>query len=81
MTTAHIPYDRATEMLRQPGFLLMKMFTNTRRGKEYYIVGKKRGGPVTDVVAAQILNHPKCHAVDAGLFPGIEQTYSLYHGV
>jgi hypothetical protein len=77
--TRAIPFDTATEMLRQPGYTLMKMFTNTKRGKEYYIVGK-RGGPVTDAVAAQILKHPQCHAVDAGLFPGIEQSFSLYHG-
>jgi hypothetical protein len=82
MTTTHaIPYDRATEMLRQPGFVLMKMFApDTRRGKAFYIVGRKRGGPVTDTVAAQILAHPKCHAVDPGLFPGIDQSFSLYHG-
>lgn len=75
-----IPYDRATEMLRQPGFLLLKMFdNNTKRGKAFYIVSRKRGGPVTDTVAKQLLEHPKCHAVDSGLFPGIDQTFSLYH--
>lgn len=76
-----ISYDHATEMLRQPGFLLLKMFDNsTKSGKAFYIVGRKRGGPVTDTVAKQLLAHSKCRAVDPGLFPGIEQSFSLYHG-
>jgi hypothetical protein len=74
-----ISFDVATEMLRQPGCVLMKMFVpGTKRGKAFYIVGKK-GGTVTDTVAAQLLAHPQCHAVDSGLFPGIDQSFSLYH--
>jgi hypothetical protein len=78
-TTRTIPFNRATELLRQPGYILLKMFNTTRRGKEYYIIGR-HGGPVTDAVAAQLLSHPKCRAVDPGLFPGIEQSFSLYGG-
>lgn len=78
-TTPAIAYDKATELLRQPGYKLMKMFTNTQCGREYFIVGKK-GGPVTEAVAARLLEHPNCHAVDHGLFPGIAQSFSLYHG-
>lgn len=78
-TTRTIPVNRATELLRQPGYILQKTFNTTRCGKEYSIIGR-HSGPVTDAVAAQLLSHPECRAVDPGLFPGIEQSFSLYGG-
>lgn len=72
-----ISYDRAAELLRQPDHKLMKGFTDTKRGKEFFITGKG-GGPVTDRVAKQLLDRPDCREIDDGLFPGVPQTYSLW---
>lgn len=79
MTTRTISYDRATEMLRQPGYVLLKMFVGTKRGKEYFIIGR-HGGAVTAVTAGKLLQHPLIREVDSGLFPGIPQSYTLWHG-
>jgi hypothetical protein len=74
-----ISYDDAEMRLRQPGHVLMKMFVSTKRGREFYVVGRK-GGPVTDLVAQRLLDHPKCHEVDPGLFPGNPQSWTLFYG-
>jgi hypothetical protein len=39
--------------------------------------GLRGGGPVTESVAKQILEHPLCREVDPGLFPGIAQSWTL----
>ena len=57
----------------------MNMMTNTKHGRQFYIVGKA-GGPVDEEVAKKLLAHPLCREVDSGLFPGIPQTYSLCSG-
>jgi len=72
-----IAFKVATEMLRQPGCILIEMKTKTRDGHEFYIVP---GGPVSEETAQKILEHPLCHKVDSGLFPGISQSWSLYSG-
>ena len=77
MSAKPIAFHRATELLRQPGYLLVEMKTHTKHGHQFYIVP---GGPVDEEVAKQLLAHPLCHEVDSGLFPGIPQTYSLYSG-
>ena len=71
-------FDEATERLRQPGCVLVDMKApNTRFGRQFFVIP---GGPVSDEVAKKILAHPLCHEVDSGLFPGIPQSYSLWHG-
>jgi hypothetical protein len=73
-----MPYAKATDLLRQPGFLLMQFNSNNvKRGREYYVVP---GGRVTDDVAEKILQHPLIHEVDGGLFPGHPQSWSLFYG-
>ena len=70
--------DEATGLLRRPGCVLVEMKTNASKfGRQFFVVP---GGPVTDEVAKKILVHPLCHEVDAGLFRGIPQSYSLYFG-
>jgi hypothetical protein len=73
-----IPFNRATELLRQPDHLLVEMKSNTtKRGHEFFIVP---GGSITDETAKQLLEHPLCHEVDPGLFPGLSQSWTLYSG-
>jgi hypothetical protein len=70
-----IPFDTATQLSRQPGHILIELHTNS--GHEFYVVP---GGLVRLADATKILAHPLCHEVDSGLFPGIPQSWSLYHG-
>ena len=77
MTTRSIPYDTAVRLLQQPGYVLVKTFTSTKRvGAQFQIVGEG-GGPVTEAVGARLLAHPECHSVDPGLFPDAGQSFSL----
>ena len=70
--------DEATGLLRRPGCVLVEEKTNDSKfGRQFFVVP---GGPVTDGVAKKILVHPLCHEVDAGLFRGIPQSYSLHFG-
>ena len=71
-------FDEATERLRRPGCVLVDMKApNTKFGRQFFVVP---GGPITDETAQKNLAHPQCHEVDSGLFPGIPQSYSLWHG-
>ena len=75
---ATLNFNKAIERLRQPGCVLVDMKApNTEFGRQFFVVP---GGPVTDEMAQKILAHPLCHEVDNGLFPGIPQSYSLWHG-
>ena len=76
MTTRSIPYDTAVGLLQQPGHALIKTFTNTRRGREFQIVGEG-GGPVTESVGARLMQRPDLRSVDEGLFPDAGQTFTL----
>jgi hypothetical protein len=76
MSTRTLDYNRATDLLRRPGYVLVEMKTQDARqpGRQFYVVP---GGPLKDEVAQQILKHPLCRVVDDGLFPGIPQSYAL----
>lgn len=76
MAPRPISYTTATQLLQQPGYVLMKTFVDTKRGCEFLIVGKN-GGPVTGAVAALLMAHPDCHPVDPGLLPETGQSFSL----
>ena len=70
-----IPYDTAARLLRRPGYVLVNTFVDTKRGREFLIVGEN-GGPVTEHVAARLMAHPDCRPVDPGLLPDAEQSFS-----
>jgi hypothetical protein len=73
-----LSFDEAIDRLRRPGCVLVEMKTSESKfGRQFFVVP---GGPVTDEVAKKILQHPLCHEVDTGLFPGIPQSYSLWRG-
>jgi hypothetical protein len=73
-----LTFDPATDLLRQPGYRLMQFKNNrTKLGHDYYVVP---GGFVEEKVARKILEHPLCHVIDDGLFPGNPQSWSLYYG-
>jgi hypothetical protein len=76
VTFRSIPYDVAVGLLQQPTHVLVKTFTNTKRGREFLIVGEN-GGPISEAVAVRLLAHPECHSVDPGLLPGAGQSFSL----
>ena len=69
-------YDTAVRLLQQPGHVLVKTFTDTKRGCEFLLVGEN-GGAVTAAVAARLLAHPDCHRLDPGLLPDIGQSFSF----
>ena len=73
--TQPLAYDQATKTLRKAGSLLIALKTSLKGGDEYFIVP---GGPVSRAVARRILQHPDCREADAGLLPGIPQSWSLY---
>ena len=82
MTTSNnkatLNFNDATERLRRPDCVLVDMKApNTKFGRQFFVVP---GGPISDEVAQKVLAHPLCHEVDGGLFPGIPQSYSLWHG-
>ena len=75
--------DEAIDLLRRPDCVLVDMKTpNTKFGRQFYVVANGPRvapcGAVTDDIASKILAHPLCHESDAGLFPGIPQSYSLH---
>lgn len=70
-----IPYDKATELLRRPGYRLMQMKNNNaKHGHDFYIVP---GGAISEENARKILEHPYCRKFDDGLFPGNPQSWTL----
>jgi hypothetical protein len=69
-------YETAVRLLQQPGRVLVKTFTKTKRGCDFLITGAD-GGRVSETVAARLLAHPECHPVDPGLFPDAGQSFSL----
>ena len=73
-----ISYATAARLLQRPGYVLVKTFVDTKRGREFLIVGEN-GGPVTEAVATRLMAHPDCHPVDPGLLPDAEQSFSLFH--
>jgi hypothetical protein len=77
--TRNISYDRAVALLSKEGHTLVKGFVGTKKGVEFFITGPG-GGPVTNVVARQLIDHPNCCEIDDGLLPGVPQSYSLYWG-
>jgi hypothetical protein len=73
-----LTFDKATDLLRQPGYRLMQFKNNRKKnGHDFYVVP---GGFIEEAVARKLLQHPLCHEVDPGLFPGIPQSWSLYYG-
>jgi hypothetical protein len=68
-----IKFARARALLFRPGHLLQEIKSNKKR--EFVVI--PGGGPVTESVAKQILEHPLCREVDPGLFPGIAQSWTL----
>ena len=68
----HLAFARARTLLFQPGHVLQEV--KNGRGRDFVVAP---GGPVTETVAQRLLAHPLCRVVDAGLLPGIPQTWSF----
>jgi hypothetical protein len=79
MSTRSISYDVATKLLTRPGYVLTVTFVNTKRGREFSIIGKNGGpsGPITEATGVRLLAHPKIYPVDRGLLPDCAQTFSF----
>ena len=74
---AYLNLDEAIDLLGRPDWKLVDMKApNTKFGRQFFVEPSR--GPVTDDIASKILAHPLCHEIDAGLFPGIPQSYSLH---
>ena len=75
-----LTYDTAVQLLQQPGFVLTVTFVDSKRGREFSIVGKNGGpsGSITEATAARLLVHPKCRPCDPGLFADVAQTFSFH---
>ena len=67
----HIGFANARALLMR-GYVLQKI--QTPRGVDFTIPGS---GPVTEVVAAQLLSDPRCRAADPELLPETPQSWTL----
>ena len=72
-----ISYNAAARLQQLTGDQLVKTFFDTKRGRDFLIVGEN-GGPVTEDVAARLMAHPECRPVDPGLLSDTEQSFSLF---
>ena len=75
-----LTYDAAAQLLKRPGYTLVKTFVATKRGVEFSIISTNGGpsGLITETTATRLMTDPKCRPCDPGLFADVAQTFSFH---
>jgi hypothetical protein len=72
MKAKSVKYERAVDLMRIGARLCMM---HTTDGLAHFVVP---GGQVTPATAEKIKQHPLVHSGNDGLFPGLDQTWTLH---
>jgi hypothetical protein len=73
MSTTSLKIEQALQQMRK-GACLAHMHGRTSDPYHWFVMP---GGPVTDSVAAKILEHPSVVGGKDGLLPGLDQTWRM----
>ena len=73
-----LTYDAAAQLLKRPGYTLVKTFVATKRGVEFSIISTNGGpsGLITETTATRLMTD--CRPCDPGLFADVAQTFSFH---